>query len=133
MDGMTLWLIWPRVILFRLHTVTFHHAKIKLKNYLPRDSMSKQERHLWEPKHFACHLIQSNHSVKRLKANVFALDVISSQLVLHSLEDRTNDRDHDRTKDRWRMKMVLGNNISSEIVQKIKSNFFRNKFTVKCH
>merc|ERR1712131_530463 len=98
-------------------------CEIKLKNYLPRDSMSKQERHLWEPKHFACHSIQSNHSVKRLKANVFALDVISSQLVLHSLEDRTNDRDHDRTKDRWRMKMVLGNNISPEIVQKIKSNF----------
>merc|ERR1712131_72986 len=106
MDGMNSWLIWQRVILYKLHTVTTHHVKIRSKNYPPRDSMLKQERHLWEPKRSACHLIQSNHFAKKLRASVSAQGATSSLLVSHSLEDRIKDRMKDRFNEK---SMVLGN------------------------
>ena len=93
MAGMNSWLIWQRVILFKLHTVIIHHAKIRSKNYLPKGSMSKQERHLWEPKHFACHLNRSNHFAKRLKVNASVQDVKRRLLVSHYLVDHIKGRD----------------------------------------
>ena len=121
MVGMNSWPIWQRVILSKLHTVTIHHAKIRSKNYLPRDSMSKQERHLWEQKHSACHLNQSNHFAKRLKANVFVQVVKRRLLVSHSLDDHIKGR---RSTNDGVRKNISSNN---RIVQTIKSNFFRNK------
>ena len=63
------------------------------KSYLPKGSMSKQERHLWEPKHFACHLNRSNHFARRLKVNASVQDVKRRLLVSHYLVDHIKGRD----------------------------------------